>query len=84
MSEKSVARLPGRQERVGEAPRRRSDLKPLAFLLILPFVLFGAETLGYRVFYHHDVQYYFFPYHKLVADIVHDGHLPLWNPFAFS
>jgi hypothetical protein len=53
-------------------------------LFVLPFVLFWAETLGRRVFYHHDLQYYFFPYHKLVVDITANGHLPLWNPYAFS
>lgn len=53
-------------------------------LLLLPFGLFWAETLGRQVFYYHDVQYYFFPYHKLVVDIIRDGHLPLWNPYAFG
>lgn len=53
-------------------------------IALLPFAIFWAETLGLRVFYHHDLQYYFFPYHKLVADIAAQGHLPLWNPYAFS
>lgn len=57
---------------------------PLLLLLLLPFGLFWAETLGLRVFYHHDLQYYFFPYHKLVVDITGGGSLPLWNPYAFS
>ncbi len=60
------------------------DLRIIAGLLALPFVLFGAETLGLRVFYHHDIQYYFFPYHKLVVDTLAGGHLPLWNPYAFA
>jgi hypothetical protein len=63
---------------------RGRSLWPLITLLLLPFGLFWAETLGRRVFYHHDLQYYFFPYHKLVVDITRDGHLPLWNPYAFS
>lgn len=53
-------------------------------LALLPFVVFWAETLGLRVFYYHDVQYYFFPYHKLVVDITKQGALPLWNPHSFS
>lgn len=53
-------------------------------LALLPFALFWAEALGRRVFYHHDLQYYFYPYHKLIVDITRAGHLPLWNPYAFS
>jgi hypothetical protein len=53
-------------------------------LALLPLLVFWAETLGLRVFYYHDVQYYFFPYHKLVIDITQNGHVPLWNPHAFS
>ncbi|MFL5806070.1 MAG: YfhO family protein [Roseiflexaceae bacterium] len=56
----------------------------LAALLVLPFVLFWGETLGLRAFYHHDLQYYFLPYHKLVVDITASGNLPLWNPYTFS
>lgn len=63
---------------------RGRSIWPLLALLLLPFGLFWAETLGLRVFYHHDLQYYFFPYHKLVVDITRSGHLPLWNPYAFS
>ncbi|HEY0603627.1 MAG TPA: YfhO family protein [Herpetosiphonaceae bacterium] len=63
---------------------RGSSRWPLLALLLLPFGLFWAETLGLRVFYHHDLQYYFFPYHKLVVDITSGGNLPLWNPYAFS
>jgi len=78
------SRLPQRTlARFYRASRQRST-GIVALLLLLPFGLFGAETLGRSVFYLHDVQYYFFPYHKLVVDIIGDGHLPLWNPYAFS
>ncbi len=56
----------------------------LAAIMLLPFVIFPAEALGRRVFYLHDVQYYFYPYHKLTADYLRQGILPLWNPYAFS
>jgi hypothetical protein len=56
----------------------------MAVLIGLPFFIFGAEALGQRVFYLHDLQYYFYPYHKLIVDYVHQGYLPLWNPYAFS
>lgn len=61
-----------------------STWQVVLILALLPFVVFWAEALGLRVFYHHDLQYYFFPYHKLVADMTAQGHLPLWNPYAFS
>src|SRR5437763_14918604 len=51
-------------------------------LFALPFLLFFRETLGLQVFYFHDIQYYFFPYRKVAADIVHAGHLPLWNAYT--
>lgn len=60
-----------------------SWLIPLG-LALLPFVIFWRQTLGREVFYLHDVQYYFYPYHKLVVDTIREGHLPLWNPHAFS
>jgi hypothetical protein len=56
----------------------------VAALAILPFLLFAAEATGRQVFYYHDLQYYFYPYHKLVVDFIHSGYLPLWNPYAFS
>ncbi len=61
----------------------RASLIPL-ILTLLPFAIFWRQTLGREVFYLHDVQYYFYPYHKLVVDTIRDGHLPLWNPHAFS
>ncbi len=76
--------LEGRSARrviVGEW--HRSALLLIA-LIVLPFLVFGAEAIGRQVFYYHDVQYYFFPYHKLVVDFLHKGYLPLWNPYAFS
>ena len=62
---------------------QRSALVVLAIML-LPFAIFAAEAAVLRVFYYHDIQYYFIPYHRLVVDIVQQGHLPLWNPYAFS
>lgn len=55
-----------------------------ALLFVLPLAVFLPEALGLRAYFHHDLQYYFYPYHKLVADIVAAGHLPLWNPYAFG
>jgi len=51
-------------------------------LFLLPFILFFRATLGLAVFFVHDIQYYFFPYRKVAADIVRSGHLPLWNPYC--
>src|SRR5215208_5639213 len=59
---------------------------PLAMvtLLLLPLVVFLRLALLRDVFYFHDVQYYFYPYHALAAALVANGELPLWNPYAFS
>ena len=53
-------------------------------IAVLPFVVFWQHTLGLRTFYYHDIQYYFYPYHKIAADTLRSGTLPLWNPYAFS
>ncbi|MBC8163812.1 MAG: hypothetical protein H7Z42_21600, partial [Roseiflexaceae bacterium] len=53
-------------------------------LALLPFLLFLPLTLVRETFYIHDVQYYFYPYHTISANILRAGELPLWNPYAFS
>src|SRR5215211_7659903 len=53
-------------------------------LLILPLLIFPGPALLRSVFYLHDVQYYFYPYHALSAAFVTHGELPLWNRYAFS
>jgi hypothetical protein len=65
-------------------PLYRWPLVPPLVLGLLPFVLFAPVTLLRRVFWAHDVQGYFFPYHVLPARLVSEGHLPLWNPYVFS
>ena len=57
---------------------------PPVVLALLPFALFAPITLVRRVFWAHDVQGYFFPYHVLPARMLAAGHLPLWNPYVFS
>ncbi len=56
----------------------------IAALLLLPLLVFGQLALVRAVFYFHDVQYYFYPYHALTAALVGNGELPLWNPYTFS
>ncbi|MEO7909852.1 MAG: YfhO family protein [Roseiflexaceae bacterium] len=56
----------------------------VAALLLLPLIVFLRLALLRDVFYFHDVQYYFYPYHALAATLVGNGELPLWNPYAFS
>ncbi|HEU5102436.1 MAG TPA: hypothetical protein VFU22_25610, partial [Roseiflexaceae bacterium] len=53
-------------------------------LLLLPAVVFLRPALLRGVFYFHDIQYYFYPYHALTAALVANGELPLWNAYAFS
>jgi hypothetical protein len=56
---------------------------PLAIFL-LPFLCYLPATLLRGVFYVHDIQYYFYPYHALSAALLKGGELPLWNAAAFS
>jgi hypothetical protein len=60
------------------------DYVIVAALLLLPLLIFPAAALVRGVFYIHDVQYYFYPYHALPAALAARGELPLWNPYAFS
>jgi hypothetical protein len=62
---------------------RRAVVPPVV-LALLPFVLFAPLTVVDRVFSAQDVQAYFYPYHVLPAQLLAQGHLPLWNPYAFS
>src|SRR5689334_9431942 len=64
-------------------PDWRSALPP-SVLALLPFALFPSIALVRRVFAVLDVQAYFFPYHVMPARMLAEGHLPLWNPYAFS
>src|SRR5262245_30964962 len=69
------------------APRmlsRWADHLVVGALLLLPLLIFPAAALVRAVFYFHDVQYYFYPYHALPAVLAARGELPLWNPYAFS
>ena len=87
--------MTARSEHVATGPARRLALAEwrvpyglsgliLAALALLPFLIFWSATTVQQVFYYHDIQYYFYPYRKLVVDQVRAGNLPLWNPYAFS
>ena len=45
----------------------------VAAVLLLPLVVFLRLALLRDVFYFHDVQYYFYPYHVLAAALVGNG-----------
>jgi membrane protein YfhO len=64
--------------------RRLRTPVAIAALLLLPVFVFLRLALLRDVFYFHDVQYYFYPYHALMAALAANGELPLWNPYAFS
>jgi hypothetical protein len=63
---------------------RSADLLAAAMLVLLVALTFLPATLLRGVFYFHDVQYYFYPYHRVSADLLSAGCAPLWNPYAFS
>ncbi len=58
-------------------------ITPLA-LLALPLLVFAPLVFGGQTLFLHDIQYYFYPYHALAADLIKGGTPPLWNPYAFS
>lgn len=56
----------------------------MAGIALLPLLVFYRQAL-LRAFWHVlDVQQYFIPYHVVSARMLAQGHLPLWNPYAFS
>jgi Bacterial membrane protein YfhO len=63
---------------------RRADLLSYAFLLLLPLLFFGRETLGYFTLGTADVIFWFYPIWKLAAEQIKSGQLPLWNPYNYS
>ena len=56
----------------------------VAALLLLPLLCFLPAALHRGVFFVHDIQYFFFPFHAATAALSQQGELPLWNPYAFS
>ncbi|MEM8535422.1 MAG: hypothetical protein AAGF95_31600, partial [Chloroflexota bacterium] len=65
-------------------PRQRYGPLIVFMLFVLPLVVFAPIALMRGVFYILDVQYYFYPYHIMPANLIEQGHLPLWNPYTFS
>lgn len=63
---------------------RWADPLIAAALLLLPLLVLWRAALLRGVFYVHDVQYYFYPYHALPAALLARGELPLWNQYTFS
>ena len=53
-------------------------------LALLPLLVFAAQATGRAIFVGHDIQYYFYPYHVAAAEMIAEGHPPLWNPYAFG
>ena len=55
----------------------------IAGLIALPLLVFWDVAAGLSSFDNFDLNAYFLPYHSVAAQIIRDGHLPLWNPYAF-
>ncbi|NOK59791.1 MAG: hypothetical protein GFH27_549285n315 [Chloroflexi bacterium AL-W] len=65
-------------------PRQRYGPLIVFGLFVLPLIVFAPIALMRGVFYILDVQYYFYPYHIMPANLIEQGHLPLWNAYTFS
>lgn len=59
---------------------RRRDLSALAFVGLVPSILFLDVLLGKGVFYVRDVALYHFPLKRVLRDILLQGEFPYWNP----
>lgn len=62
----------------------RADWLAMAAIALLPVICFWRAVFFRGVFHVHDVQFYYFPYHALSAQLLDRGEWPLWNAGAFS
>ncbi|MFN0087361.1 MAG: YfhO family protein, partial [Blastocatellia bacterium] len=53
-------------------------------LVLLPFVFFWRETLGWITLGDQDAVFWFFPAYKFVAEELRQGRLPLWTPYLYA
>jgi hypothetical protein len=60
---------------------RRRDAGALAFLALVPTVLFGNVLFGSASLYVRDLAHYSYPARKVLRTILLGGHFPYWNPF---
>ena len=63
--------------------RYLADLLATALLLLLTFLFFWRIALTNLILAGLDVFTYFYPYKTYAAEMVRQGHLPLWNPYLF-
>ncbi|HKX28850.1 MAG TPA: hypothetical protein VJ302_14225 [Blastocatellia bacterium] len=61
-----------------------ADLLSFVFLLLLPFIFFWRETLGWFTLGEADMIFWHFPVWRLAVEQVRAGQLPLWNPYLYS
>src|SRR6185436_5718233 len=54
---------------------------PYLFVIAAPLILFAPFLLGQRVLYWGTLMLQFYPWRKFALDVIHSGHLPLWNPY---
>src|SRR5215213_1914457 len=52
----------------------------LAFVSLLPFVVYWRATFGVGMFFFGDIARYFFPTRVLYAQALENGRVPLWQP----
>lgn len=60
------------------------DRLAVLFLILLPFVFFWRETLGWLTLGDQDAVFWFFPAYKFAAEQIRSGALPLWNPYQYA
>lgn len=62
----------------------RRSILPLSLLGAACIVVFAPVVFTSRTFFLRDITYLFHPWRALTAELVQDGAMPLWNPYAFG
>ena len=64
-----------------ESSVRLYDIVPPAFLLFLTIIFFWRQLILGQSLYWGDIGLYFLPMQRFLHDQLHQGRLPLWNPY---
>jgi Bacterial membrane protein YfhO len=59
----------------------RQDAWILAFLVLLPALIFADVVFGGSGFFLRDLTRYYYPTKHIVRELLRSGHFPYWNPF---
>ena len=61
----------------------RKDIASLVFFLAIFGLFFQANIIGQKMFCFRDIGRYYYPSRFFVAESLHQGSFPFWNPYIF-